>query len=123
MSALNLVDSEQTVAKPNTEATESIPEDVQTYTTVLGTVRDGQIILPQNIEFPENTTVLITILEDKSKQVPPADYENYTDEELENMTVGEQIIAGLKDIVAGRYVTVTTKEELNNYLDDVFKDE
>lgn len=122
MSALNLVDSEQTVAKPSTEATESTHKDVQTYTTVLGTVRDGQIILPQNIDVPENTTVLITILEDKSKQLPPADYENYTEEELENMTVGEQIIAGLKDIVAGRTTRVESAEDLERFLDSIDED-
>ena len=118
----NLV--KEPVAEATTvEAPQQIVEEpqLQTYMTFEASVEDGEIVLPAGIELAEGTPLLVTILQDKPISDEP-DHMSYTDEELENMTLGEQIIAGLKDVIAGRGIRVTNEKELEAFLDSLEED-
>ena len=75
------------------------------YPTVKATVQQGQIKFLDDVELPENSTLLITVL----------DYGT-----LNTFTLGEHLISGLEDIVAGRITETTTTSELTHHLDTVF---
>jgi hypothetical protein len=72
------------------------------------TVRDGSIQLLDKVFLPENTSLLVTVVDD------------YNDSSL---TLGEHLIGGLKDILQGNVTTFTTKHELNQHLDALFNEE
>lgn len=95
---------------------------VQTYTTIRAFVRGGEIVLPEGIELAENTPLLVTILQEAVEVPAEPAHLSYTEAEIDQMTFGEQLIAGLQDIVAGRGVRVTNKEELEAFLDSLEED-
>ena len=75
------------------------------YATLKATVRDGKIRLLDQIALPENSNLLVTVLDD------------YLDSSL---TLGDHLIAGLEDILQGRVTTVSTPQELTQHLDTLF---
>jgi len=82
-------------------------ERLMIYPTIKATVRQGQIEFFDDVTLPENSTVLITVL----------DYEP-----SETFTLGEHIIAGLEDVLSGRVVETTTTDELTHHLDTIFNE-
>lgn len=78
-----------------------------TYMTVRATVRQGKIELLDEIHLPEDTTLLVTVLDDDL---------------LERLTLGDHLLAGLQDALAGRATQVNTEEELKAHLDAIFID-
>jgi hypothetical protein len=75
-----------------------------TYMTIRATVRQGKVELLDDITLPEDATLLVTVLDDVI---------------LEQYTLGDHLIAGLEDVLAGRTVEVTGAQELADYLDAV----
>ncbi len=75
-----------------------------TYMTIRATVRQGKVELLDDITLPEDATLLVTVLDDVI---------------LEQYTLGDHLIAGLEDVLAGRTVEVTSDQELANYLNAV----
>lgn len=78
------------------------------YTTVRATVHDGKIRLLDQMALRENTSLLVTILDDHSDT---------------SMTLGDHLIAGLEDILQERVTTVSTQQELSQHLDTLFNEE
>ena len=58
----------------------------------------------QDITLPEDATLLVTVLDDVL---------------LEQYTLGDHLIAGLEDVLAGRTVEVGGDQELADYLNTV----
>lgn len=77
------------------------------YPTVRATVRQGKIKFLDDISLPENSTLLITILDESS---------------LDVFTLGEHLTAGLEDILAGQVVETTTSNDLTHHLDTIFNE-
>jgi hypothetical protein len=75
-----------------------------TYMTIRATVRQGKVELLDDITLPEDATLLVTVLDDVI---------------LEQYTLGDHLIAGLEDVLAGRAVEVTSDQELATYFDTV----
>lgn len=75
------------------------------YPTIKGTVRHGQIKFLDDVALPENSTVLITIL----------DYEPF-----DTFTLGEHLSAGLEDMLSGQIIETKTADELTHHLDTIF---
>lgn len=75
-----------------------------TYMTIRATVRQGKVELLDDITLPEDATLLVTVLDDVV---------------LEQYTLGDHLIAGLEDVLAGRTTEVSDERELTNYLDAV----
>ncbi len=75
------------------------------YATIKATVRHGKIELLEDVELPEDAVVLITVLDDIL---------------LEKFTLGEHLIAGLRDILLNRTTEINTPQELTHYLDTMF---
>ena len=75
------------------------------YPTIKATVRQGQIKFLDDVTLPENSTVLITVL----------DYEPF-----ETFTLGEHIIAGLEDMLSRQVIETATTDELTRHLDIIF---
>ena len=75
-----------------------------TYMTIRATVRHGKVELLDDITLPEDATLLVTVLDDVI---------------LEQYTLGDHLITGLEDVLAGRTTEVTSDQELANYLDVV----
>lgn len=78
-----------------------------TYPTVRATVHGGKIKFLDDVSLPENSTLLITILDEGT---------------LDVFTLGEHLTAGLEDILAGQVVETTTTSELTNHLDSIFNE-
>lgn len=76
-----------------------------TYMTIRATVRQGKVELLDDITLPEDATLLVTVLDDIV---------------LEQYTLGDHLIAGLEDVLAGRVTAASDERELTNYLDAVF---
>ncbi len=75
-----------------------------TYMTIRATVRQGKVELLDDITLPEDATLLVTVLDDVL---------------LEQYTLGDHLIAGLEDVLAGRTVEVGGDQELADYLNTV----
>ena len=75
-----------------------------TYMTIRVTVRQGKVELLDDITLPEDATLLVTVLDDVL---------------LEQYTLGDHLIAGLEDVLAGRTVEVGGDQELADYLNTV----
>ena len=75
------------------------------YPTIKATVRQGQIEFLDDVALPENSTVLITVL----------DYEPFN-----TFTLGEHLSAGLEDMLSGQITKTTTPDELTHHLDSIF---
>ena len=75
-----------------------------TYMTIRVTVRQGKVELLDDISLPEDATLLVTVLDDVL---------------LEQYTLGDHLIAGLEDVLAGRTVEVGGDQELADYLNTV----
>ncbi len=74
------------------------------YPTVKATVKQGQIKFLDDTELPENSTLLITILEHG----------------VSTHTLGEHLISGLEDVLAGQVTEAATNSELTYHLDTIF---
>jgi hypothetical protein len=74
------------------------------YSTIWAIVRQGKIELLEPMSLPENTTLLVTVL----------------DENLEETSLGEQIIVGLSDMKEGRFKETSESYTVANHLDHVF---
>ena len=77
------------------------------YPTLKATVRKGKIQLLDPIQLPENAVLLVTIMEE---------------EVTEALSLGEHLIAGLQDKLAGRTTLVETSQELSLHLDTLFRE-
>ena len=75
-----------------------------TYMIIRATVRQGKVELLDDITLPEDATLLVTVLDDVL---------------LEQYTLGDHLIAGLEDVLAGRTVEVGGDQELADYLNTV----
>ncbi|MGB0385938.1 MAG: hypothetical protein ACPGWR_14050 [Ardenticatenaceae bacterium] len=78
------------------------------YATLKATVRDGKIRLLDQIALPENSNLLVTVLDDHLDS---------------SLTLGDHLIAGLEDILQGRVTTISTPQELTQHLDTLFNEE
>ncbi len=74
------------------------------YPTLKSTVRDGRIQIFGDIELPEDAPLPVTVL-DKSVS--------------ENLSLGEHLASGLRDVLIGRVTEVNTAQELTHHLDTV----
>lgn len=70
------------------------------YQTLQATVRKGQITLLEDVDLPENVTLLVTVVENP----------------WHLMTAGENILAGLEDAANGRAVTIESIDDLQEHL-------
>ncbi len=77
------------------------------YPTLRATVRNGKIQLLEDIKLPEDTAILVTIMDENSMSM---------------LTAGERLAAGLQDILLGRFTQVNTLKEMSAHLDAVFGD-
>ncbi|MCB9101237.1 MAG: hypothetical protein H6632_16990 [Anaerolineales bacterium] len=77
------------------------------YSTLKATVRQGKIELLEAATLPENSMLLVVVLDD----VAP-----------EGLSLGEHLIAGLQDVQLGRVTEVNTEQELADHLDTIFGD-
>ena len=77
------------------------------YPTLKATVRKGKIQLLDPIDLPENAVLLVTVLEDEA---------------LEELSLGEHLVAGLQDKLFGRATLVETSEEMAYHLDTLFQE-
>jgi hypothetical protein len=77
------------------------------YPTVRATVRQGQIKFFDDVDLPENATLLITVLERDA---------------FESFTLGEHLVVGLEDILSGQTVEITTTNELQSHLNMIFNE-
>ena len=75
------------------------------YPTVKATVRQGKIKFLDDVTLPENSTLLITIL----------DYDAF-----DTFTLGEHLAAGLEDVLSGQVIETATTSELAYHLDVIF---
>jgi len=75
------------------------------YQTLRATVRKGRIELLEEVSLPDDTVLLVTIIE----AVDPA-----------TLTLGEHLERGLADILRGSTTNVRTGKELKRHLDLVF---
>lgn len=78
------------------------------YAPMRATVRGGNIQLLDNVYLPENTSLLVTVVDDVNGS---------------SLTLGEHLIGGLTDILAGNVTTVSTPQELSQHLDALFNEE
>jgi hypothetical protein len=77
------------------------------YPTLRATVRKGKIQLLDNINLPEDTPLLVTIVDEMA---------------VETLNLGERIAAGLQDILLDRITQVDTPQELIAHLDGVLNE-
>jgi len=77
------------------------------YPTLRATVRKGKIQLLDNINLPEDTHLLVTIVDEMA---------------VETLNLGERIAAGLQDILLDRITQVDTPQELIAHLDGVLNE-
>lgn len=77
------------------------------YPTLRATVRKGKIQLLDNINLPEDTPLLVTIVDEMA---------------VETLSLGERIAAGLQDILLDRITQVDTPQELIAHLDEVLNE-
>ncbi len=77
------------------------------YPTLRATVRKGKIQLLDNINLPEDTPLLVTIVDEMA---------------VETLGLGERIAAGLQDILLDRITQVDTPKELIAHLDEVLNE-
>jgi len=75
------------------------------YPTIRATVRRGKIQILDDVDLPEDATLLITVLEENA---------------WDAFTLGEHLIMGLEDILAGQIVEASTSDELGRHLDTLF---
>ncbi len=75
------------------------------YPTLKATVRQGQIQLLEEAKLPENTNLLVVVLD----AIDPG-----------TLTPVDHLIAGLQDMSLGHVITTSTPEELAHHLDTVF---
>ena len=75
------------------------------YSTVKAVVRQGRIELLEPLWLPEDTDLLITVMDDSP------------DDEA---SLGEQIIAGLTDIKEGRFRETSATYTVNDHLNYLF---
>jgi hypothetical protein len=76
-----------------------------TYLTIRATVRQGKVELLDDITLPEEAELLVTVLDDA---LP------------EKYSLGEDLTAGLRDILLGRVVEIDDENELSIHLDSIF---
>lgn len=74
------------------------------YPTLRATVREGKIQLLDGVELPENTTLLVTVLDESI---------------VENLSLGEHLAAGLQDVLMSRFTEINSPQELAHHLDTV----
>ena len=77
------------------------------YSTLKATVRQGKIELLEEATLPENSLLLVVVLDDI---------------DLEGLSLSEHLIAGLQDVQLGRVTEVNTEQELADHLDAIFGD-
>ncbi len=77
------------------------------YATMRATVRDGNIQLLDHIFLPENTSLLVTVVDD---------------EQGSSLTLGQHLIGGLTDVLQKNVTMVSTPQELNQQLDTLFNE-
>ena len=78
------------------------------YPTVKATVRQGKIKFLDDVSLPENSTLLITILDE---------------DVFDTFTLGEHLTIGLEDVLSGQVVETATTNELAHHLDSIFSEE
>jgi hypothetical protein len=76
-----------------------------TYLTIRAVVRKGKVEFLDEIDLPEDTSLLVTVLDDNI---------------MAGYSLGDHLIASLQDILAGQYVETSSEEELANHLDRLF---
>ena len=79
------------------------------YPTIKATIHQGQVKFLDDVALPENSTILITVLDDGAFDAFP-------------FTLGEQLTAGLENILSGQMVETTTADELTHHLNAVFSE-
>ena len=77
------------------------------YSTLKATVRQGKIELLEEATLPENSLLLVVVLDDI---------------DLEGLSLSEHLIAGLQDVRLRRVTEVNTEQELTDHLDTIFSD-
>ncbi len=77
------------------------------YPTIKATIHQGQIKFLEDVSLPENTPLLITVLDQDA---------------LESFTLGEHLVIGLEDILSGQVIETTTTTELSRHLDTIFNE-
>lgn len=75
------------------------------YTTLKAKVHQGRIELLEPVSLPENTFLLVVVLDDFDPH---------------ELTLGEHLLIGLEDIRLGRVTEVSTVETLADHLDAIF---
>ena len=76
------------------------------YPTLRATVRKGKIQLLDEVKLPENALVLVTVMDESV---------------VDSLTLGEQLAAGLQDILLGRFTEVRSPQELKSHLDKMLE--
>ena len=77
------------------------------YTTLKAKVHQGRIELLEPVSLPENTFLLVVVLDDFDPH---------------RLTLGEHLLAGLEDMRLGRVTKVSTPQALADHLDAVFNE-
>lgn len=75
------------------------------YSTVKAVMRQGRVELLEPLLLPDDTTLLVTVLDDLSDDEP---------------SLGEMIIAGLTDIKEGRFRETSATYTVKDHLDYLF---
>ena len=76
------------------------------YPTLRATVRKGKIQLLDDVKLPEDALVLVTVMDERA---------------IDSLTLGEQLAAGLQDVLLGRVTEVKTPEEMKSHLDKILE--
>jgi hypothetical protein len=71
------------------------------YPTLRATVPDGKVRFIENITLPENATLLVTVLDSDA---------------IESLSLGEHLVLGLDDLLAGNVTEVSTHQKLQHLL-------
>jgi len=78
------------------------------YPTLKATVRQGKIQLLDEVNLPENTVVLVTVMDDAA---------------IDALSLGERMIASLQDILVGHVTEISSPRDLTKHLDSLFSKE
>ena len=76
------------------------------YPTLRATVRKGKFHLLDEVKLPENALVLVTVMDESA---------------IDSLTLGEQLAAGLQDILLGRVSEVRNTQEMKSHLDQILE--
>ena len=77
------------------------------YSALKATVRQGKIELLEEANLPENSLLLVVVLDD----IDPA-----------GLSLSEHLLAGLQDVQLGRITEVTTEQDLADHLDTILSE-